>query len=83
MEKENLMVQMKSCAIFLYQNREREAYEKLGALFPLLNELLQNQDPMNIEDELMRAVARLIDAYQKKDHLLMADLLYDVIPQKI
>lgn len=82
MNTEELMEQMKDCAIFLYQNNEQEAYGKLNEILPLMNQMLQlvMQASIELERIVVMVLNQFLDAYQQKDNLALADLLNYEIP---
>lgn len=82
MNTEELMVQMKECAIFLYQNREQEAYGRLNEMLPLLNQTLQSAIQFSAEMEriVVLVLNQFLEAYQRRDNLALADLLDYEIP---
>lgn len=76
--------QIKHCAELLYQNREKEAYEKIGGLLGELNQLLQNlasQVPEDVQPTILTIMNEFITSYQLKDNLALADLFFYVIPE--
>lgn len=77
MNMSELMEQMRTCAIFFYQNREEEAYNLFGQLLPYINAYMQTC--VNGEEtaaEIITQMQVLIEAYQRKDQLALADWLY-------
>lgn len=77
MNTEELMVQMKDCAVFLYQNREQEAYTKLNEILPQINQTLQSvmQFSAEMEQIVLLVLNQFLEAYQRRDNLALADLL--------
>jgi len=73
-----LMGQMKNCAIFFYQNKEEEAYQKFTEILPQINAYLQSkiEADKNAAPMVLNQMQSLITAYQKRDQLALADWLY-------
>ncbi len=69
----------KECTELLYQNREQEAYEKLGEILPQINEYLQAKVQMVSQEETKLVLDQMqdfVEAYQCKDQLALADWLF-------
>ncbi len=75
MENQQLKQQLKECAKLLYQNCEQEAYAMLNELLTPLNNMLQ-QMAMDGENGVVEVMKEFISAYQLKDNLALADILY-------
>lgn len=84
MEKENLARQIIACAELFYQNREQEAYDNINHLLPQINQMMQEvvvylQNTAGSEEDvgyMLQVMRELVDAFQVKDNLALADLLY-------
>lgn len=77
MEMETFVEQIKTCAIFFYQNKEQEAYALLNQLLPFINQVLQEKlsHPCGKENKVVSVFTQFIEAYQQMDNLALADLL--------
>lgn len=77
MNRDELLVQVKNCAAFFYQNEEQEAYLILNNLLPHINEMLQTIAMSSVEyqNAVVMILRNLLEAYQVKDHLALADIL--------
>ena len=77
-----LINKMRECAIALYQNSEQEAYTKINAIVPEINKVLQGQmgKSTEIDNYVLALLSEFVTAYQLKDNLALADLLYYNIP---
>lgn len=83
----------KNCADLFYQNSEQAAYETLAGLLPKLNMYLQEfveilaQLPDGAGNEMQQKVIadlqELVMAYQCRDGLALADLLYYDISEEL
>lgn len=82
MNTDELLVQMKDCATFFYQNKGQEAYGKLNELLPQINQELQTVTKFSIELEriVVLILNQFLEAYQRRDNLALADLLAYEIP---
>lgn len=79
---QELIRKMRESAGALYQNDEQNAYQKINEIVPEINQALQAQ--MGRSEEINQYVLALmtefVTAYQLKDNLALADLLYYNIP---
>lgn len=85
MEVGNLVLEMKDCAIALYQNREQEAYQKINRLLPEMNQVLHKLVGRSEELEkiIVFVLTEFLEDFEKKDNLGLADLLGYTIPGMI
>ena len=74
----------KKCGELLYQNREQEAYQILQKLVGILNTVFQKvltKKSVEEQEKILGIMKEFISAYQLKDNLALADLLYCEIPE--
>lgn len=84
--QKNLTQQVKECAVLFYQNREQEAYNQLNAMFQELNQRFQGivaattnaagEEERELNQYIIQLMEEFVNAYQAKDNLALADLLY-------
>lgn len=82
MNTEELLVQVKDCATFFYQNSEQEAYRLLNNLLPHINQTLQAiaLSTSEYEEAVVMILRSFLEAYQEKDNLALADILeYEIV----
>lgn len=93
MEKRNLTQLIKNCGDLFYQNREQEAYQTINRLLADVNQTLQNmvvkaevlsgEEGEELGQYIFQVMEEFLDAYQVKDNLALADLLYYNISELI
>lgn len=93
MDEQRIVERWKECADLFYQNSEQLAYETLASLLPELNTYLQEliglltQLPDGAGNEMQQKVIadlqELVMAYQCRDGLALADLLYYDISEEL
>lgn len=93
MNEQDTMAIVKECADLFYQNNEKAAYESLVGMIPELNQKLQEltgwlgqipeQTGMEMQQKVLGDLRELITAYQYRDGMALADLLYYDIYEEI
>lgn len=93
MSEQNGLEIWKECADLFYQNSEQAAYETLMSLLPKLNTCLQEligflgQLPDGagnaMQQKVIADLQELVMAYQCRDGLALADLLYYDISEEL
>lgn len=93
MDEQELAVVLKDCADLFYQNSEKAAYESLAGLLPRLNGQLQeltvvlgclpDGEGTALQQKVLTDLRELVMAYQCRDGLALADLLYYDISEEL
>lgn len=93
MNEQDTMAIVKECADLFYQNSEKAAYESLAGIIPQLNQKLQEltgwlaqipeQTGAEMQQKVLADLRELITAYQYRDGMALADLLYYDIFEEI
>ncbi len=93
MAERRLTETVKECADLFYENSEQAAYEALGRLLPELNGQLQEFIGVlgrfpdgageTMQQKVLADLRELVTAYQYKDGLALADLLFYDISEEL
>lgn len=86
MKQKDLTHQVKECAVLFYRNQEQEAYDRLNSMLGEINQIFQRlaadaladagEEEQGLRQYRLQLMEELVTAYQRKDNLALADLLY-------